>query len=147
MAAKRKYFVKYFTEFDRRTLSSNILDTAGGTESENKIQFTSQIQLSITATYLPSGGGPVPSLRPTTWQRSAVDTWLVSYVLVFFFPVTCPFIAIQFRWHGQSEWKRETEMALLEFFGCAFIAFGPALAMFAFTISKDPIRIIILIAR
>ena len=50
MAAKRKNFVKYFTKFDRRTLSSNILDTAGGTESENKIQFTSQIQVSITAT-------------------------------------------------------------------------------------------------
>ena len=38
-------------------------------------------------------------------------------------------------------------MALLEFFGCAFIAYGPALAMFALTIAKDPIRIIILIAR
>ena len=38
-------------------------------------------------------------------------------------------------------------MALYEFFGCAFIAFGPALAMFLLTIAKDPIRIIILIAR
>jgi len=37
-------------------------------------------------------------------------------------------------------------MALLEFFGCAFIAYGPALALFAFTVAKDPIRIIILIA-
>lgn len=37
-------------------------------------------------------------------------------------------------------------MALLEFFGCAFLAFGPPLAMFLITIAKDPIRIIILIA-
>jgi len=34
----------------------------------------------------------------------------------------------------------------MEFFGCTFLAFGPPLAMFAFTIAKDPIRIIILIA-
>jgi len=34
----------------------------------------------------------------------------------------------------------------MEFFGCAFIAYGPALALFALTIAKDPIRIIILIA-
>ncbi|XP_046400044.1 gamma-secretase subunit Aph-1 [Ischnura elegans] len=37
-------------------------------------------------------------------------------------------------------------MTLMEFFGCTFIAFGPPLAMFTFTIAKDPIRIIILIA-
>jgi len=34
----------------------------------------------------------------------------------------------------------------MEFFGCTFLAFGPPLAMFTFTIVKDPIRIIILIA-
>lgn len=37
-------------------------------------------------------------------------------------------------------------MTIMEFFGCTFLAFGPPLAMFAFTIAKDPIRIIILIA-
>nr|QEV81512.1 Aph1 [Locusta migratoria] len=37
-------------------------------------------------------------------------------------------------------------MTVMEFFGCAFLAFGPPLAMFTFTIAKDPIRIIILIA-
>jgi len=37
-------------------------------------------------------------------------------------------------------------MTLPEFFGCTFLAFGPPLAMFIFTIAHDPIRIIILIA-
>ncbi|KAL0267448.1 UNVERIFIED_CONTAM: hypothetical protein PYX00_009715 [Menopon gallinae] len=37
-------------------------------------------------------------------------------------------------------------MTVVEFFGCAFLAFGPPLAMFVFTIAIDPIRIIILIA-
>lgn len=37
-------------------------------------------------------------------------------------------------------------MTVAEFFGCAFLAFGPAIAMFTFTIAHDPIRIIILIA-
>lgn len=37
-------------------------------------------------------------------------------------------------------------MTLPEFFGCAFLAFGPALAMFSMTIAQDPIRIIILVA-
>lgn len=37
-------------------------------------------------------------------------------------------------------------MTVAEFFGCAFLAFGPCLAMFSFTIAHDPIRIIILIA-
>lgn len=37
-------------------------------------------------------------------------------------------------------------MTVAEFFGCAFLAFGPPLAMFTFTIAHDPIRIIILIA-
>ncbi|KAK7862947.1 hypothetical protein R5R35_004902 [Gryllus longicercus] len=37
-------------------------------------------------------------------------------------------------------------MTLMEFFGCTFLAFGPPFAMFTFTIAKDPIRIIILIA-
>lgn len=36
-------------------------------------------------------------------------------------------------------------MPLVEFFGCTLIAFGPALSMFGITISRDPIRIIILI--
>lgn len=38
-------------------------------------------------------------------------------------------------------------MALIEFFGCLFLAFGPPFAMFVITIAKDPIRIIILITR
>jgi len=37
-------------------------------------------------------------------------------------------------------------MTLLECIGCAFLAFGPPFSMFMFTIAKDPIRIIILIA-
>ncbi|XKL65659.1 hypothetical protein PGB90_009079 [Kerria lacca] len=37
-------------------------------------------------------------------------------------------------------------MTYMEFFGCAFTAFGPAFAMFYWTIMHDPIRIIILIA-
>lgn len=34
----------------------------------------------------------------------------------------------------------------MDFFGCAFLAFGPPLAMFTFTVADDPIKIIILIA-
>lgn len=37
-------------------------------------------------------------------------------------------------------------MTIAEFYGCTFLAFGPPLAMFVFTIAHDPIRIIILIA-
>lgn len=37
-------------------------------------------------------------------------------------------------------------MTVTEFFGCTFLAFGPPLAMFTFTVAVEPIRIIILIA-
>uniref|UniRef100_A0A8D0C040 Gamma-secretase subunit APH-1 n=1 Tax=Salvator merianae TaxID=96440 RepID=A0A8D0C040_SALMN len=37
-------------------------------------------------------------------------------------------------------------MTLSVFFGCAFIAFGPALALFLLTVVAEPLRIIILIA-
>ncbi|XP_015119124.1 gamma-secretase subunit Aph-1 [Diachasma alloeum] len=37
-------------------------------------------------------------------------------------------------------------MAVMDFFGCALLAFGPPLALFTFTVSVEPIRIIILIA-
>jgi len=37
-------------------------------------------------------------------------------------------------------------MTMMEFFGCSFIAFGPALALFIFTIAPDPLRIIVLMA-
>lgn len=37
-------------------------------------------------------------------------------------------------------------MTIAEFYGCTFLAFGPPLAMFIFSIAHDPIRIIILIA-
>ncbi|XP_034956758.1 gamma-secretase subunit Aph-1b [Zootoca vivipara] len=37
-------------------------------------------------------------------------------------------------------------MTLAVFFGCAFIAFGPALALFLLTVVAEPLRIIILIA-
>ncbi|GJQ82789.1 aph-1 [Trypoxylus dichotomus] len=37
-------------------------------------------------------------------------------------------------------------MTLAEFFGCTFLAFGPPLAMFIFTVAHDPVRIIVLIA-
>jgi len=36
-------------------------------------------------------------------------------------------------------------MTVAAFFGCAFTAFGPALAMFVLTIAHDPVRVIILI--
>lgn len=32
------------------------------------------------------------------------------------------------------------------FFGCTFIAFGPAVALFLFTIAREPLRVIFLIA-
>lgn len=37
-------------------------------------------------------------------------------------------------------------MTATEFFGCTFLAFGPPLAMFIFTVAHDPIRVIIMIA-
>ncbi|XP_074660032.1 gamma-secretase subunit Aph-1-like [Tubulanus polymorphus] len=37
-------------------------------------------------------------------------------------------------------------MTLMEFFGCTFIAFGPAFAMFVLTIARDPLRVIVLTA-
>lgn len=37
-------------------------------------------------------------------------------------------------------------MTIVEFFGCACLAFGPPLSLFIFTIAHDPVRIIILIA-
>ena len=33
------------------------------------------------------------------------------------------------------------------FFGCAFIAFGPAFALFSLTVAKDAEQVIVLIAR
>lgn len=36
-------------------------------------------------------------------------------------------------------------MTLVMFFGCSFIAFGPALALYLFTIATEPLRIIFLI--
>ncbi|OWF51909.1 gamma-secretase subunit Aph-1-like [Mizuhopecten yessoensis] len=37
-------------------------------------------------------------------------------------------------------------MTLMEFFGCTLIAFGPPFALFLFTVVRDPLRIIVLIA-
>ncbi|KAG7161735.1 Gamma-secretase subunit Aph-1-like [Homarus americanus] len=37
-------------------------------------------------------------------------------------------------------------MTVAQFFGCALIAFGPPISMFALTIAKDPIRTIMLVA-
>ncbi|KAG1663851.1 Gamma-secretase subunit Aph-1b [Nymphon striatum] len=42
--------------------------------------------------------------------------------------------------------QQSLKMTYMEFFGCAFIAFGPPLALFLITIARDPIRIIILIS-
>lgn len=39
-----------------------------------------------------------------------------------------------------------SNMTVMDFFGCALLAFGPPLAMFTFTIAIEPIRIIILTA-
>ncbi|KAF3830587.1 hypothetical protein GH733_004406, partial [Mirounga leonina] len=36
-------------------------------------------------------------------------------------------------------------MTAAVFFGCAFIAFGPALALYIFTIATEPLRVIFLI--
>lgn len=41
--------------------------------------------------------------------------------------------------------SKATSMTVAEFFGCAFLAFGMPLAMFIFTISDSPIKIILLI--
>jgi anterior pharynx defective protein 1 len=38
-------------------------------------------------------------------------------------------------------------MALMEFFGCLLIAFGPPLVVFALTIARDPVRVIVLMTR
>ena len=38
-------------------------------------------------------------------------------------------------------------MTVLAFFGCALTAYSPALALFAVTIARDPVRIIVLIFR
>ena len=38
-------------------------------------------------------------------------------------------------------------MTLMVFFGCAFIAFGPAFALFSLTVAKDAQQVIVLIAR
>ncbi|KAA0723273.1 Gamma-secretase subunit [Triplophysa tibetana] len=37
-------------------------------------------------------------------------------------------------------------MTVAVFFGCTFIAFGPAVSLFLFTIARDPLRVIFLIA-
>jgi len=37
-------------------------------------------------------------------------------------------------------------MTVLEFWGCALITFGPALAMFTLTVAHDPIKVILLIS-
>lgn len=37
-------------------------------------------------------------------------------------------------------------MTVLEFWGCALITFGPALAMFSLTIAHDPVKVILLIS-
>ncbi|CAL9694059.1 unnamed protein product [Knipowitschia caucasica] len=37
-------------------------------------------------------------------------------------------------------------MTAAVFFGCTFIAFGPAIALFLFTVSREPLRVIFLIA-
>lgn len=37
-------------------------------------------------------------------------------------------------------------MTVLEFWGCALITFGPALAMFSMTVAHDPVKVILLIS-
>lgn len=43
-------------------------------------------------------------------------------------------------------YQQYINMTVMEFFGCTFIAFGPPFALFVFTIARDPLRIIVLIA-
>jgi len=47
----------------------------------------------------------------------------------------------------QGHWNHTSQftMTVTAFFGCAFTAYGPALAMFILTIAHDPVRVIILI--
>jgi hypothetical protein len=40
----------------------------------------------------------------------------------------------------------KSTMTVLEFWGCALIAFGPPLAMFSLTVASDPIKVILLIS-
>lgn len=47
--------------------------------------------------------------------------------------------------HAAPPGRRATMTAAV-FFGCTFIAFGPAIALFLFTIARDPLRVIFLIA-
>ncbi|XP_061409650.1 gamma-secretase subunit Aph-1b-like isoform X2 [Lethenteron reissneri] len=47
---------------------------------------------------------------------------------------------------GQPERTQNKVMPLATFFGCTFIAFGPAFALFILTVARDPLRVIILIA-
>lgn len=42
--------------------------------------------------------------------------------------------------------KARAKMTAAVFFGCTFIAFGPAIALFLFTIAREPLRVIFLIA-
>lgn len=37
-------------------------------------------------------------------------------------------------------------MGAAVFFGCTFVAFGPAFALFLLTVAGDPLRVIILVA-
>lgn len=52
----------------------------------------------------------------------------------------------ELRVRPRSRVPAPAEMTLAVFFGCTFIAFGPAFGLFIFTIARDPLRIIILIA-
>ena len=38
-------------------------------------------------------------------------------------------------------------MALMEFFGCLLLAFGPPLSMFILTVANDPVKVIVLMTR
>lgn len=39
-----------------------------------------------------------------------------------------------------------TNMTVMDFFGCAFLAFGPPFAMFIYTVTDAPVKVIVLIA-
>jgi hypothetical protein len=72
------------------------------------------------------------------------------YWLIYWFNTCIIFLFIYAKFLVQDWLEDFTEpftMTLMEFFGCTFIAFSTPFAMFVYTIARDPLRVIVLIAR
>lgn len=64
--------------------------------------------------------------------------------------ITCFVVSDLFQRKNNLTWFfyfHLVDMTLMVFFGCAFIAFGPAFALFSLTVAKDAQQVIVLIAR